>query len=249
MTAREDPDEGESASRRPRWYTARREADRAAKRGRPIHLHLVTHEEERMKRRVMMSVAAMGLLGCSLFSQSGVKVGGMESEAEEPAEATQAPMAELPGGGDAACLVGTWTVTDVSAMLEGMIPTGVDSSSMQFEGTSGTMQVTFAENGTGEYALDQFSVSYSMMGMPMSVALNGGGVFTYQVSGDQLTMLTGEGASMTGELTIGDSTSPLGDLGEGFVSGTQAFACEGDTLALTPDVANASPILYERVSR
>jgi hypothetical protein len=202
-----------------------------------------------MRIRVIVGiVASMGLLGCSLFSRLPEGVGQSEIEVEAPLTPAETPMPDLPSGGGAACLVGTWRVTDVTAMLQSVLPSDVDSSSLQYEGTSGTMQITFGADGTGDYAVDAFTVNYSMMGMSFAFTMNGSGAFTYATAGDQVTVVTGGDSTLTGDLIIAGSSSPMGDMVVGIIRGTQQFRCEGDTLELTPDVEDASPIVYERVS-
>ena len=201
-----------------------------------------------MNSRIVMVVASMGLLGCSLLSR--VSGGNVESEAEveTPVMTAEAsPLGALTSG-DAACLVGTWNVAEIESFMQSILPSQVDRSSLEYQGMSGTMQVTFESDGTGSYLLQDFVVSYNMMGLPMAFGLNGNGTLTYQTAGDQVTIQTGDDSTLTGQLTLGTTSSPLGDLGEGAISGTRAYACQGDTLEMTPDAENASPVVYQRVT-
>ena len=199
-----------------------------------------------MNRRIVLVVASMGLLGCSLLSR--VTGGNEESEAEveTPAMTAAAPPLDASAAGDAACLVGTWNVTEIEGYVQSILPAQVDRSSLEYQGMSGTMQVTFESDGTGSYLLQDFVVSYNMMGLPMAFGLNGNGTLTYQTAGDRVTIQTGDDSTLTGQLSLGTTSSPLGDLGESAISGTQAYACQGDTLEMTPDSENASPVVYQR---
>lgn len=198
--------------------------------------------------RFVMVVASMGLLGCSLLSQLTAGNEASEAEVETPAMTAAAPPLDASAAGDAACLVGTWNVTEIEGYIQSILPAGVDSSSLEYQGMSGTMQVTFESDGTGNYLIQDFTVDYIMIGLPTGFAMNGSGTFTYQTAGDQVTVQTGDDSTLTGELTIGTTASPLGDLGESAINGTRGFSCQGDTLEMTPDTENASPVVYQRVT-
>lgn len=143
-----------------------------------------------------------------------------ETEGEETAENTTA------GDGDAACLVGSWRVTNFDDYFAAVVQDAMAGSGQTMEITStssGDLLLTF--DGTNMTMSDNnFQVIVTVAGQTVPVDIEAAGSATYTVEDG---ILSGEIDSVN----VDDTNSGLGYGVSNIIGQPISFSCEGDSLS------------------
>ncbi len=185
--------------------------------------------------------------------------------AEGPATATpspEAPSSPVPQSAPLEpddCLVGTWEVSDMNALVTSMLPIDMQlGEGLKFEGVTGSLRYTFDPDFNVTLEADSYTFNFTLAvsevpPMAIKVIMDGHseGIATW--AGESLTFAEGAPDNLkvtviaAGQTLAGDakvaSLLPLGTAAQQ----TCSYQCAGDTLTILPPGPTALPIKLRRV--
>lgn len=179
-----------------------------------------------------------------------------------PEVATPESAQPVAGNGDAACLVGTWSIADFDSFVRALLPAGAfDANTLQYDNTEGRILYTFSKDGKvtvkAQHYNTIFKVKVDPADMVLAVTMDGTTSGTYSVNGNRVSIdkITDDQMAFAAVLdgTTMLSTTKLADVGPLFVppNNYADFNCSGDKLSLViPNLpASVSAITFKRLGK
>ena len=157
------------------------------------------------------------IAGCSSSGSSGGKSTALPPTASAAPRSASPSPSTLPLTG-AACLVGTWSVTSDTT----------NPGNLAFAMTSGTQLVTYRADSTGSDVVTRLVLAAKLGSFTRTITSTGSGIFTYKVSGKEITYQT---VNVPGTVVTKD-TGKRASTTKTQLSNTapDIFVCGGDTL-------------------
>lgn len=160
------------------------------------------------------------------------------------------------------CYLGTWELKDISGLMKAILPTNVQN--IQFSGSSGSLTMTFSNDGKMTFKADQFhnklSANISILPITLDAAVDGSGSADYSLdSSGSLTIANPDfsGISISGTASgvvilpatrLMDLIPSLKDnlTGEGIAMGS---TCSANTMTFDTGISGAPPLTFSKIGR
>jgi hypothetical protein len=178
-----------------------------------------------------------------------------------PVDATPVVDGSTPDPVVAACVLGTWEMSGVDALLmAALVGETVPFGPVEYQGSTGVMRYTFLPDGelqiqAGQYA-SQFRLTSGSDTYNLIVVVNGGARANYRLTADRLIVenIRTDDLTVTGE--VDGSPVLTGDKGVEMARwyiaayNSARYTCDGDllTLQLVEFMADAQPVILTRVT-
>lgn len=193
---------------------------------------------------MVLLIAALLLSACNLPLGSTAASSSGTSDSNSGSSAAAATSAPQSGGN---CLVGKWSLTDMTAYI-----TSIESNMSSASGQTitittgdftGTMFFTFNADGSASLEGDNYTENFTMgmsaggqnLSIPMSININGTSTSTYSVEGDKVSFTDQQPGTMKVMITTSGSTSEMDETLFGKAGTTQLYqySCpDANTLSL-----------------